>query len=56
MRAISVKTYRRFMKKYKLKLMEKIDGSYKYKSMKLMSAEILKYETDHDDIKVGFIL
>jgi hypothetical protein len=52
-RVISVKTYRSFMKKYKLKLMKKVNGAYKYKSMKEMSAEILKYETDHEDIKVG---
>ena len=33
--------------------MKKDKGTNKYKSMKLMSAEILKYETDHEDIKVG---
>lgn len=52
-RVISVKTYRSFMKKYKLNVMKKVNGAYKYKTMKEMSAEILKYETDHEDIKVG---
>ena len=41
------------MKKYKLKLMTKVNGNYEYKSMKLMSAEILKYEIDHEDVHEG---
>ena len=41
------------MKKYKLNVMKKVDGSYKYKTMKEMSKEIYDFETKHEDMKVG---
>ena len=46
-RAIAKKTYISFMKKYKLKLMNKQTNSYVYKTMKEMSKEIYKYEMKH---------
>ena len=52
-RAISRKTYIQFMKKYQLKLMEKIGSKYKYKPMKIMSEEIYDHESKHDDIVDG---
>jgi hypothetical protein len=52
-RAIALKTYKSFMKKYKLKLMNKDEeDNYVYKSMKQMSSEIYNYETTNK-IKVG---
>ena len=45
-RAISKDTYVSFMKKYKIRLSHKI--SKKRKTMEEMSADIYKFETEHD--------
>ena len=50
MRIISRETYVQFMKKYNLKLMTKRDNKYKYKTMKVMSQEIYKYEKDSNNV------
>ena len=46
-RVISRATYKRFMKKYNLRLSNKIHGIYKPKSMSQMSKEIYKFETEN---------
>jgi hypothetical protein len=43
-RAISRKTYKLFMKKYKLRLSTKHNNTYKPKTNKQMSKEIHEYE------------
>ena len=53
-RVISRTTYKRFMKKYNLRLSNKIHGIYKPKSMSQMSNEIYKYETQNPHL-VGHI-
>ena len=46
-RAISADTYKKFMKRYKLRLTKTINGKYKPKTMRQMSKEIYDYESNH---------
>jgi hypothetical protein len=46
-RIISRKTYIRFMKKYKLKINNKVNGKYKPKTMRQMSQEIYEFENNN---------
>ena len=52
-RIISRKTYKTFMKKYKMPLMIKKNNKYIYKTMLEMSKEIYDYETNNDFITSG---
>ena len=52
-RIISRKTYKTFMKKYKIPLMIKKNNKYIYKTMKEMSKEIYDYERNNDFITPG---
>ena len=47
-RIISGKTYKTFMKKYKIPLLKKQNDKYVYKSMSEMSKEIYEYETNNN--------
>ena len=51
-RIISRSTYKKFMKKYSLKLMTKKYNYYKYKTMSEMQKEIYEYETNNN-VKLG---
>ena len=53
MRAISIETYKYYMKKYKLKLSVVIDGKRRKKTMKQMSSKIYNHETYNESIKKG---
>ena len=52
-RIISRKTYKTFMKKYKIPLMIKKNNQYIYKTMLQMSEEIYDYEKNNDFITSG---
>ena len=49
-RVISRATYKKFMKQYNLRLSNKVHGIYKPKTMKQMSNEIYKYETENPQL------
>ena len=53
-RVISRATYKKIMKKYNLRLSNKVHGIYKPKTMKQMSNKIYKYETQNPHL-VGHI-
>ena len=53
-RLIAVKTYRDFMKKYKLHITEIKNGKRKYKTVAQMREAIYEYETNADNIVDGF--
>jgi len=52
-RSIARQTYVKFMKRYKLKIMKRVDNKYKYKTMVEMSKEIYNYETNNDNVMEG---
>ena len=51
-RIIARSTYKKFMKKYSLKLMTKKHNHYAYKTMQQMQKEIYAYEMIND-VKLG---
>jgi len=52
-RAISNKTYKDFMKKYKLFISYVLDGKRYKKTIPMMQKEIYEYELSNDNIKDG---
>lgn len=52
-RLIALKTYKDFMKKYKLRVTEMKDGKRKNKTIRQMKKEIYDYEDNSQDIIIN---